>query len=140
MKNKKLLCLLLALLLTLPLASCGSTDSTETTGYSLSEVDMTTAGTKTITVTYGDKSAEFSVEVYNKLFPDANTGVSVEVTVPGATEIKVETVTSSNGTVTAVTCFDFYCGFIYKHTIRLLILFLCIINLLYYILKGIFFP
>ena len=69
-------------------------------GYEYTAPSMTAAGTKTITVTYGGKSASFDIEVYNKIFPDADTGVSVEVTVPGATEIKVETVPSTNGTVT----------------------------------------
>lgn len=70
-------------------------------GYEYTAPDMTTAGTKTITVTYGGKSASFDIEVYNRVFPDANTGVSVEVTVSGATAIQVETVTSGNGTVTS---------------------------------------
>ena len=69
-------------------------------GYEYTAPSMTAAGTKTITVTYGGKSASFDIEVYNNIFPDADTGVSVEVTVPGATEIKVETVSSTNGTVT----------------------------------------
>ena len=43
MKSKNLLCLLMALLLTLPLASCGSTGTTETTGSDNAVVNEETA-------------------------------------------------------------------------------------------------
>lgn len=62
-------------------------------GYTFVMPDMTTAGVKTVTLTYGDVSASFEIEVFNKNFFHAATDVSLQISVPGATALDVTAVT-----------------------------------------------
>lgn len=61
----------------------------EVTGYEVS-ADLTSAGTKTVTVTYKEKTATFEVVVYAPV-ADENTGVTVAA--PGITGLTVEKIT-----------------------------------------------
>ena len=62
-------------------------------GYTYTIPDMTTPGVKTITLTYGEESASFQVEVFGKNFVHEQTDITVEVTVPGVTGVEAAPVT-----------------------------------------------
>ncbi len=51
--------------------------------------DMNTVGDQTVTVSYDGLTAEFPIQVRQKVFADAATGVTVEVEIPGATALTV---------------------------------------------------
>ena len=70
-------------------------------GYEFTAPDMTTSGVKTVTLTYGGKSVSFQISVYEKNLTHAATGVSVELTVPGASKVEATDVTTSNGSLIA---------------------------------------
>lgn len=65
-------------------------------GYTFGMPDMTTAGKKTVPVSYGDITETFEIEVFNKDFVHAETGISVQVTVPGATAIDAKVSANEN--------------------------------------------
>ena len=67
----------------------------------MNSFDMATPGTYAVKVSYGELSTTFSITVYAKVFPDANTGVSAEVSVPGVTYITVKNIASSNATISS---------------------------------------
>ena len=62
-------------------------DYVTTDGYTISGFDMTVAGEQTVVITYETCTTSFDIEVFQKIFPDETTGVSVEVNVYGATKI-----------------------------------------------------
>ena len=59
-------------------------------GYTCTIPDMTTPGVKTITLTYGEVSTSFEIEVFDKNFFHEATDIAVQVTVPGVTGVEVE--------------------------------------------------
>ena len=62
-------------------------------GYTYTIPDMTTPGVKTITLTYGEVSTSFQVEVFGKNFVHEQTDITVQVTVPGVTGVEAAPVT-----------------------------------------------
>ena len=73
--------------------------TSQVTDYTLSEVDMTTAGTKTVTVTYQGQTATFEITVAEAApetgEPVADTnGTGITVAAPGVTEVAVTEIES----------------------------------------------
>ena len=64
--------------------------------------DLNVAGDYTIQITYGDLVAEFAIQVREKSFRDAATGITAEVSVPGATGLTVSTLSSDHQAYLAV--------------------------------------
>ena len=70
-------------------------------GYTVSGFDMTAAGKQTVVISYEGLTASFEIEVFEKVFTDADTGINVEVSVPGTVEIHVETMDANDEVVAA---------------------------------------
>ena len=58
--------------------------------------DMNTAGDQTIAISYGGLSAQFPIQVREKVFYDAATGITLEENVPGATKLTVSVLGSDS--------------------------------------------
>lgn len=58
-------------------------------GYALSGFDMSMSGTHTVNVTYGGFTDTFDIKVFEKIFNEENSNVTIEVSVPGVTAVNV---------------------------------------------------
>ena len=80
----------------------GSKTTDVTAQASITGFDMNTAGDYTVHITYGDLHAEMSITVREKTFCDAATGITAEVSIPGATGLTVSTLDTDSKAFQAV--------------------------------------